>query len=128
LPRQRWLPAAPGQAPAPAINPALDRATKPGPALVAALAAEAEQAVVTGPALALATLPVLAAAMSPAEVGTNSRFGGKYLARQPRSPGLGSGACFAHGSRVARLAVGGASITNVESVDHGSLQARMAFQ
>ena len=90
--------------------------------------AEAELAVVAGPALALATLPVLAAAINPAEVGTNSQFGGKYLARQPRSPGPGSGACFAHGSRVARLAVGGTSITIVESVDHGSLQARMALQ
>ena len=59
VPRRRWLPAAPGQAPAPAINPALDRAIDPGPAPVAALAAEAEQAVVAGPALALATLPVL---------------------------------------------------------------------
>ena len=77
LPRRRWLPAAPGQAPAPEINPALDRATKPGPAPVAALAAEAEQAVVAGPALVLATLPVLAAAINPAVVGTNSRFGGE---------------------------------------------------
>jgi hypothetical protein len=128
LPRRRWLPAAPGQAPDPVTPPALDRETKPGPAPVAALAAEAEQAVVAGPALALATLPVLAPAISPAEVGTNSRFGGKYLARQPRSPGLGSGACFAHGSSGARLAVDGASIANVEGVDHGSLQARVAVQ
>ena len=89
--------------------------------------AEAELAVVAGPALALATLPVLAAAINPVEVGTNSQFGGKYLARQPRSPGPGSGACFAHGSRVARLAVG-ASITNVEGVDHGSLQTRVSIQ
>src|SRR5687768_3798 len=77
LPRRRWLPAALGQAPAPAINPALDRAIKLGPAPVAALAAEAEQAVVAGPALVLATLPVLAAAINPAVVGTNSRFGGE---------------------------------------------------
>jgi len=77
LPRRRWLPATPGQALAPEINPVLDRATKPGPAPVAALAAEAEQAVVAGPALALATLPVLAAAINPAVVGTNSRFGGE---------------------------------------------------
>jgi hypothetical protein len=76
LPRRRWLPAAPGQAPAPAINPALDRATKPEPARVAALAAEVEQAVVAEPAPVLATLPVLAAAINPAAVGTNSRFGG----------------------------------------------------
>ena len=121
MPRRRRL-AALGPVPAPAINPALDRATKPG------LAAEAELAVVAGPALALATLPVLAAAINPVEVGTNSQFGGKYLARQPRSPGPGSGACFAHGSRVARLAVGGTSITNVEGVDHGSLQAWMTVQ
>src|SRR5688572_5665437 len=46
LPRRRWLPATPGQALAPEINPVLDRATKLEPARVAAVAAEVEQAVV----------------------------------------------------------------------------------
>ena len=132
FPRRRWLPAAPGQAPAQATLAALDRETKPGPAVAAleaapVVAVEVEPAAAAGPALAPATLPARVQAINPG-VGTNSRLGGKYLARQPRSPSPGSGVCFAHGSPVARLAVGGASVTNIEGVDHGSLQARMAVQ
>ena len=73
LPRRRWLPASPGLAPAPAISPALDRATKPGPAP----AAEAEQAVVAEVEPAVAAGPAKVPAINPEVVGTNSRFGGK---------------------------------------------------
>lgn len=140
--------AALGQAPAPATRAALDRATKPGPAvaaLVAALALVQERQLVVAPVVAVAaraaetepgaapaqgpaTPPALVQVINPEVVGTNSRFRGGLPARQLRSPGQASGAVIAHGSPVTIRAVGRASIGNVESVDHRPLQARVTLQ
>ena len=96
--------------------------------LVRAASAKATPVEVINPALVLVINPVLIPAINPAEMVVLAAGFAANSSNVSPSPLQGEGLLAALGSSVARRAVRGVSIANVEGVDHGSLQARMALQ